>query len=40
MERVILTGEITPEDILNIEYDVTVAFSEDDKDKPIQISLF
>jgi hypothetical protein len=40
MERVILTGEITPEDILIIEYDVKAAFSEDDKDKLIQIRLF
>ena len=35
-----LTGEITPEDITNINYDVNVTPCEDNDDKQVQISLF
>jgi putative SOS response-associated peptidase YedK len=35
-----LTGEITPEDIANMNYDVNVTPCEDDDDKQVQISLF
>lgn len=35
-----LTGEITPEDITNMNYDVNVTPCEDNDDKQVQISLF